>query len=314
LPALDGADFNGETVETLDAFVRVKDSRLRLNRNASIGAPDAAGNALKETVDALYSDDLPNGNSDVFADSVGAYDLGDDVSFPSLYSPYVDGNGTNYSTFADYLSLNAYTPGLGGDLVVDGDTPSFSYVDPLGAGSISWDKNSLLLTIDGIIKVNGQIKLGKTGSEVEFDDGEWAGGVIPAIEYAGTGLLWSTDKTEIATDIYPRGRYLEDGPDLDGLVDGNLALVASTTMEVQSGREDPNVRIIASLFAEEKVIFKEPANVAGSVASNYLEANGSDRLNIWQVPLLDSMAPLGSPLGAAEVTLSAWVEDWFQRR
>jgi len=313
LPALDAADFNGETVETLDAFVRIKDARLQMGGNASIGAADATGNALKETVDSLYSDDLPGANRDLFADSVGPYDLGDEASFPSLYAPYVDDQGAGHASFADYLSSQAYTPGLGGDLIIDGDTSSFSYVDPGGRGSISWDRSSLLLTVDGIVKVNGQAKLGKTG-EVEFEGGQYKGGVIPAIKYAGTGVLWSTDKIEIATDIYPQGRYLEDGPDLDGLVDGNLTLIASKEIEVQSGRDDPNVRIIAALFAEEKMVLKEPTNIAGSVTTNYMEAHGNDRVNVWHVPRLNGMAMLGSPAAATTLALSVSIRDWFQRR
>jgi len=315
LPDLDAPDFNGESVETLNAVLRIKDAELRINGNASAGEADVEGDADKETLDAVYSDDPPPANGDVFADSVGAYDLDDSIAFPSLDAPYVDSNGVSYASFSSYLNSVAYTPGIGGDLIIDGDTPSFAYVDPAGKGSIRWNHITKVLTIDGVIKINGQAKLGKTGDEDDFEGGdEPEGGVLRAIKYAGTGAIWASDKIEIHTDIYPDGLYLEDGPDLDGLVDGNLGLIASTEIEIPKGYGDANTRIIASLFAEEKILAKEPANIAGSVTTGYFEAQGNDRVNLWQVPALSGFAAFGVPTNSGVLTLEASINDWFQRR
>jgi len=245
LPDLDAADFNGESVETLNAVLRVKDAYVQIGGQASAGEADVEGDAYKETLDAAYGDGLPT--DDVYADTTGAYDLEDSIGFPSLDAPFVDPNGTPYASFRSYLNSVAYTPGIGGDLVIDGDAPSFSYVDPGGKGSIAWNRNTKVLTIDGVIRINGQAKLGKTGDEDDFEDGEEPeGGVLRAIKYAGTGAIWATDKIEIHTDIYPEGRYLEDGPDIDGLVDGNLGLIASTGIDIQKGYSAANTRIVGA--------------------------------------------------------------------
>ena len=312
LPALDGTDFNGETVQTLNAVLRLKDASIQMGGQSSVGEADNPGDGYKETLDGFFTDAPPNGNNNnINADASGGFDLGEDVTFPSLYDPYVDENGTAYAAFEDYLDANAYSPGLGGDLIIDGETASFAYVDPLGKGSIAWNAATQVLTIDGVIKITGQAKIGKTG---DWDPDDEGGGVIGAVKYAGTGTIWATDKIEISTNLYPDGQYLEDGPDLDGLVDGDLTLVASSTIEIQSGWSDPNVRIIASLFAEQRIAVKEPANIAGTVTTAFFEGHGSDRINVWYVPMLAGAGAFGSEVASDNLTIEVSLRDWFQRR
>ena len=44
--------------------------------------------------------------------------------------------------------------------------------------------------------------------------------LAPAVAYAGTGVLWTTDKFEIATDIYPAGEAPIPGVTGQGLAEG----------------------------------------------------------------------------------------------
>ncbi len=304
LPALDSVEFNGETVETLDTVLRIKDASLDMDNQTFLGEPDLAGDGYKETLDAIYSDDPPDPGDEVYADVVGAYDMGDDVSFPGLQDPYVAPNGASYASFTDFLDSVAYTPPLGGDLVIDGSTASFSHIDPLGKGSIAWDAVAEVLTIDGVIKVNGQVKLGESGA---------GAGTLSAVKYEGTGVIWATDKIEIQTDVYPLGQYLTDGPDPDSLVDGNLGLVTSTEIEIQS-EGTGNMRVIAALFAEEKVGVNYPTNIAGSVVTNQFEGPGSNLIKVWHVPALAQLAPFGLPIWSYPTGIDVLIVEWFQRR
>ena len=306
LPALDEVDYNGESVQTLDAVVRVQEAKITMPGNASMGEPDVAGDADKEPLDAIYVDDLPN-NGDLYADTIGPLDV-ENLSFPSLSAPFTDPvSGGEYVSFKDYLDTVAYTPPISGDLIIEGATGSFSYSDPGGKGSISWDNDTEVLTIDGVVKINGQAKLAD-GGEIDSEE------QVSKIMYKGTGVIWATDKIEIRKDIYPLGQYLEDGPDADGLVDGNLGLITSTEFAIQSSDGTiSTMRIIAALFAEQKILVKEPANIAGSVITDYFETTGNDEVNVWQVPKLSSLAAAGLP-STQVANIRASITDWFQRR
>ncbi len=309
LPNLEPVDVNGEAVQTLETVLRIKDANLQMGGQASIGEPDSTGNGFKETLDALYTDDLPNGNQDIFVDTSGPYDLGADVAFPSLDAPYIDPqSGSEHSSFRAFLNSNSFSPpAVNGDLVIDQNMESFEYVDPDGKGSIGWDAETEVLTIDGVVKIDGQLKLGATGDAVEAED-------VSVIKYEGTGVIWATDKIEIHKDVYPAGQYLEDGPDQDSLVDGNLGLVSSTEIEIQSGESNPNLRILATLFAEIKVAVKEPANIAGSVVTSFFEGDINGQINVWHTPKLSALAPFGLPTAAGITNIEVSISDWFQRR
>lgn len=303
LPNLESVDFNGETIETLNAAMRIKDGQVQLGGGGSLGEPDVWRNSDKETLDGIYSDgQITPPAGDIHADTTAPYDLGD-YEFPSLYDPYTDpATGAQHASFADYLDSIAYEPINGGDLILDENTNDFSWVDPYGKGSLAWHEDTGVLTIDGIVKINGQIKFGETGKDAD-----------KVLKYRGTGVLFATDKIEIHMNIYPDGRYLEDGPDADFLVDGNLGLVTATEILIISG-ENPNIRIIAALFAERKIGVKQLTNIAGAVVTNYLDVDGAPIVKIWHVPKLDLLAPLGMPTTESGKTISIKIKDWYQRR
>ncbi|MCH7823647.1 MAG: hypothetical protein IH849_02500 [Acidobacteria bacterium] len=304
LPGLELVDFNGESVQTLETVLRIKDATLQMGGQASLGEADIAGDGYKETLDAVYTDDPPGPNATVYADVIGDYDLGNDISFPSLHDPYVGSNGAPYASFAAFLDSVAFVPALGGDLVIENDTASFLYLDPRGKGSIAWDAASEVLTIEGVIKVNGLVTLGEVGS---------GAGTVSAIKYKGTGVIWATDTIEIRTDVYPVGQYLQDGPDIDSLVDGNLGLVASNEIVIQSGG-GANTRVIATLFAEERVTVRNPANIAGSVVTGFFDGSGTNLIQVWHVPALAQLAPFGLPTSQNLSSIDLSIVDWFHRR
>ncbi len=308
IPTPGTTEFNGEVVSTLNAAFRMKEGRIQIMAGGMLGEADVSGDGRKETLDAVYSDaginPLPRAHTDVR----GAYDFDEDLSFPSLSSPYTDPDtGAFYPNFSSWLDSHAFRPPLGGDLIIDSDTESFSYVDPAGRGRITWNAGTETLTIDGIIKVDGQVKMGKTGPP--------GGDLLTAIKYQGTGAIYATDKIEIHKDLYPSGQFLADGPDADSLVDGNLGLIAGTDIQILTGGgQSFNLKIMAMLFAERKIEIKEPTNIAGAIVTNFLDVSGADFVHLWHVPRAGTMFPLGMPTGGMTSGISGIVRDWFENR
>ncbi len=310
LPRLNTQQHNGESVTALDTTLHLKDVDLVVQPAASVGAPDAPGNGYKETLDGIYTDDYvgPN-NRNIHVDDVGPFDLGN-IEFPSLAKPFTDpASGALYSTYSAWLDANAFAPLGGSDLEITPRTASFSLVDPWGRGSLSWDAAAETLTVDGLIKIDGRVVLGQHGNA--------GGGGTPslsAVRYAGTGVLWSTGNIEINQDLYPDGRYLRDGPDADSLVDGNLGLISSADIRLDAGSPNGNLRVVAALFAEDRVDVRSSANVAGSLIARHVNLRGFRRLSTWYVPALAAGAPPGMPGTVSAPTVRVGVGEWFQRR
>jgi hypothetical protein len=224
-----------------------------------------------------------------------------------MSAPYTDpDSGSNYATYAAFLDTVAYTPLGGNDLEINGETSSFSYVDPGGKGSLSWDASSETLTIDGIIKIDGDIVMGD--EDAGQDD------ALSAIKYAGTGSLWAEDDIEINQDVYPVGQYMADGPDADGAVDGSLGFITDGEIRIDAGSPSGNVQLFATLFAEERLDIRSRVNIAGAVVTSHIDIAGNRNLSVWYVPGLAAAAPPGMPGAAGVPTISVRLTDWFQRR
>ena len=324
IPALDSIEFNGDTIETLNAALHLKNATASTGRSGQLGEPDNAGDGYKETLDAVYSDvPVSSRAGNVYADTIAPSDLPSDLTFPGLLKPYTDLNtGAQYPSFADFLNSNSYAPITGGDVVIDDLTPSFSYVDPTGEGSLTWNADTDTLTIAGIVKINGELQIGGGGGgdggggggRGRGGGGGGGGSALTTVLYAGTGVIWSTDDIEINADLYPVGHYLEDGPDADSLVDGNLGLIASDEIRIDSTGGNDNVQIMATLFAENRIDIRARANIAGTIVTNALRANRRGGVNIWHVPLLGAASPNGMPVGMMFTDIEVAIEEWFQHR
>ncbi len=102
VPTLPTVSLGGETVETLNANLRVKNGTVGLSGNSEIGQPNATGNTTKEMMDGTYVNDGWTGNkstptadgrgmpTSVYSDNGynNKYDVGDLVPFPTLDSDY----------------------------------------------------------------------------------------------------------------------------------------------------------------------------------------------------------------------------------
>ncbi len=295
LPSLPTTVFNGETVETLSAVLRVKNGIVGLDGNSSVGVTDVPGNLYKETADAVYSNDGFGGNSgsaNVFSDNGWSnnYDMGDAISFPSLSDPYM-----GYPSYQQYLYDNALVISDAGDLAQLANITagsSFTITDAGGKGSISMDGTGNL-TVDGIIYVEGG-DLNITGASDVIFSGK--------ASVLVTGNI-AVD-TNLVTPAVPVGG------------EHNFPYVQSTGDENIIGFMTPNdislgtsaqLDIMGLFYAENKVTINKQTDLMGSIVTNYFDLTGQVP-NIYQVPEAKNYLPPGmiGSSGGWSMALLSW--------
>jgi len=271
--------------EDLEAKLRVKQGKVGLSGAAKVGEPEATS-TNKDTVNGVYVTDGYGGTagaSNVSSDNGtnNAYDLGDKVTFPSLNNPYTDpATGTNYSTYAGFLTAKAYTTGA---LNISNDTASFTIGD--ANGSITWNKSTATLTISGLVKVDGTIDLAKKNNEVT---------------YSGKGTLYSTGSIYIHDNLLPSSGFPATNA---------IGLIATQDIEIATVPGESHTKAAGAFYAEGKIKSGMQNKILGTFVSNYFDM-GSQVPKIYQVPSLATNLPPGMP-GATPVwvfTKKTWRE------
>ena len=286
LPALPTVDVNGVTVETLHTVIRAKDVNINLTGNADIGAVNDDSNAIKEMIDAVRSDGTVGPSDKVHADDSGPYGT-DQVVFPRLSDPYVDpATGTSYATHTDFLDANSLT--ITEDQI-SANISAFTHSDGYG-NSISWDPTTLTMTISGIIKVDGDIRLGRPQGQPD----------LRGVNYAGTGTLYATDDIHIDGYVVPVGNYITDG---------NLGLIAADDVLID---EASNINIIAAIYGGDHIRVSKQTSIAGAMVSTWFDM-GTNVPAIFHVPDVSTNLPPGMPgeQGSGSIE-SITLENWFQ--
>jgi hypothetical protein len=145
IPALPQELFDGETVDTLEAKLRVKNGLVGMSGNSEIGEVHSTGNDYKETMEATFVNDGWTGNA-VTPDAEGrgdpksvesdngwdeTYDLGDKVPLPLLSDDWRDpvdgstvtnpGTGVNYTHEEYFTEVLLAAPALVADGIYTGD-------------------------------------------------------------------------------------------------------------------------------------------------------------------------------------------------
>jgi len=274
IPALDQDYFNGEIVYTLEADMRVKHGTVNLSGNAKIGEPNQSGGspAVKETVDGTYVNDGWGGNmgtANVYSDNgySEAYDLGDELSFPSIHDSYTDpSTGT---TYADYISwIQAHALVISGDVTLTNGTAyagsSNSY------GSISMD-NKGNLNISGIVMFTGNVTFdGKKGN----------------ILYDGRGTIVSGGNMYINANVLSKGQFPTDDV---------MGFFSTHDLEIATGNGASQLDMMGAMFAQNKIVNAKQNNLAGAMVSNFFSVTNVPHM--YFVPSIVDNLPPGMPGG-----------------
>ena len=268
IPALPTVNYNGETVSTLNAKLRVKHGKVGLSGSSSVGETDVAGNSVKETINGSYVTDGfggTQGTNSVHSDNgwSNAYDLGDSVSFMSLSDPY-----PGYSSYQAYLKANALVISDAADLnTLAAITPNSNFNFSGPKGSIQMDGNGNL-TVSGIVYIdgNGNLNMNKAGSN-------------KTITYTGSASILVTGSAQISVNLVTNGNNSFPN-NIIGLMTPN-----------QVTCNEANIDVMGLIYAENTATVLKQTNFIGSIVSNYFDM-GTNVPSIYQVPdVINNMPP-----------------------
>ncbi|MDP8264830.1 MAG: hypothetical protein P9M12_05050 [Candidatus Aceula lacicola] len=283
IPALPTTVFNGETVSTLNAELRVKTGVVALSGSAGVGNTDVSGNSIKETVDAVYVTDGWGGNqgaSNVYSDNgtANAYDLGDSMTFPSLSDP--DPSNPSLTVQQKFQSEALVLTNELNDIKPNS---VFSYTD--GTNSISMD-GSGSLTIAGKIYIDGDnaLNFNKVGGNT-------------TITYSGIGTVLVTGTAEVNASLVTSGNV--------SFPINCFGIMTPNTI----GFYEAQTAAMGAFYAEDTITITKQTDVIGSIVSNYFNM-GTNVPSIYQVPDLSANLPPGMIAGSSGVTLNVvlWQE------
>jgi hypothetical protein len=264
-------------VATLSAEVRVKHGQLALSGNATAGESGSVdGGSSKATLDGMFVNDGYGGNkgtANVYSDNgtTNSYDLSAlNMTMPLLSGigalPYTDDTGTVWSDHKTYLNTKSLSIT---ETEVTSSTSSFSHSD--GTNSISWNKTTGVLTINGIVKVPDGFQVGKKDT-IYFD---------------GKGTLWCPGT------IYFDGNYLPaSGKKFP--TDTTQGVIAEDSIRLASGSGSSQLKMCGAFYAQNKISSQKQNQIAGTFVSNYFDM-GTNVPNIYQVPTLKSNLPPAMP-------------------
>jgi hypothetical protein len=279
------ATFNGQSVESLHAALRVRHGQVGLSGTANAGNPDATGNTVKETLDGVYVTDGFAGNkgaSAVHSDNGAetAYDLGDEMQFPLITAPF-----QSEPSYFEWLRKQALVIEDTARLnVLASLTPAtvFSYVDPMGKGSISCDGKGNL-TINGIIYIGGNLGVGSTNKADTFN-------------YTGRGSIAVLGSVTIDANFLAAGANTFPGTNIIGIMAaGNITFTGS--------QRDA----MGLFYAQGKITSTKQTDVVGSFVSSCFDM-GKNVPAIFYVPIPKNCFPPG--LIGTEPVVSMSIIDW----
>ena len=277
IPSLVPQNFGGETIETLNAEVRVKHGKVNLSGSATIGNPNVTGNGIKETIDGCYVTDGYGGNqgtNNVYSDNGTGqgYDLGDRVSFPSLLNEYTDPDtGIYYSTFENYLVANSAVIPVS---TINASTPAFSVTD--GTNSVSWDPDTNTLSVTGIARVTDTLDL------IAKDY---------TLNVTGRGTIFAQGDITVHGNL----KTVNTFPTVD-----SIGFIAKRNINLATGPGESQITAMGAWYAQGEIVSAKQSQFAGTYVANFFNM-GSQVPNIYQVPSLADNLPPGMPGGQSHV-------------
>jgi hypothetical protein len=282
LPPCPTDSFGGESVESLSAKLRVKHGRVNISGSATVGDPNVTGGSppCKETLNGVYVSDGFGGTAGtghVYSDNGSSHDYdlknlkdaygNDRVRFPDVLTPTTI-DGVNYTDHMAYLSQNGlHIPGTGNPPTVTlSPTVTFSASDASGNNSISVDGNTGMLTIKGIVYIEGDLVLDKDNGHASYKE---------TYRYSGRGTLAATGSIYVHSNLLPVSGF----PDLDA-----IGLCARRRIELATGGGDSQLTMAGAFYAQEKIVSQKQNEIGGTFVSSYYEMSNVPHL--YQVPKL----------------------------
>ncbi|MCH8992882.1 MAG: hypothetical protein IIA44_14185 [Acidobacteria bacterium] len=297
---------NGQ--ETLEAEVRVKHGQISLNGTATVvQESDPDGGTSKGQIDGSFVNDGYTGNqgsSSVYSDNGfnQGYDLNNlGISFPFLNGigakPYIDLNSVAWTTHELFLDSTSMSVPVN---QISKSTSAFDYFDMQGnrivfvpAGLINPIDMTVSsedrLHVEGIIKVDGNLKFDKSLGE---------------LRYSGNGTIYATRDINVSTNLLPAAGLIFP-------LDTTLGLIAERNMNLATGNGDSQLMMVGAFFAQGTVRSKKQNQIAGTFVANYFDM-GSNVPNIYQVPELVNHMPPGMPGDVHYYTVK--VRSWRERK
>lgn len=300
-------EFNGETIETLNAKLRVKHGTVNLSGTATVGDLDVSGNEYKETLDGVYVTDGFGGNqgaNNVYSDNgtEQPYDFEEGTfHFPKLDEIYIDpetgstvvcnGNPCSYKEYYNNFGLK-----IKDILSITSDTESFHYPNPEGPDTgpdpygnyINWDQETQTLTISGIIVIDVD--------GIDFAIGK----KNDSIQYYGTGTIVSKGDISVHGDLLAKELF----PTTD-----SLGLIAYNDINLATGSGDSQLKMMGAFYAQNKIASAKQNQIAGTFVSDYFDM-GTNVPKIFQVPGLENNLPPGMP--GATITYTMHTSNWHE--
>ena len=299
---------DGETVETLDAKLRVKNGLVGLSGNSEIGQPAQTGNTIKELMDGVYVNDGWTGNGldadgnpiNVYSDNGfdNPYDLGSAIPFPT----FADDGGRDHLAY--YLETNANVlQGLqhvyDGDMEIEADE-NFYWNATLGievvggtvgiglmptAATLSTLANQFYVWFDATsnrMYINGRIPV---DGNIVMDRGS---GNDSSISYTGKGSLLAYDANssgdggDVAIEVNLRS--MNANGTTAGSFPGNnlIGIMAEDDMELGI---DSQLEIMGGFYAQDQIILNKQTTIMGTIVGDMFNMGGQVP-DIYQVPEL----------------------------
>lgn len=261
--------YGQEILDSLEAEVRVQHGKIALSGTSCLGAPDAPGNPIKETLEGVFISDGYGGNAgegNVYSDNGtrNPYDLSDfDITFPRLTEPY-----GGYPSYMDYLRADALVISNGAQLTqLRNIDPASSFTFSNEKGMISMD-GSGHLTIRGVVVVEGDVNFNKRGS-------------LKTITYQGKGSLTSSSNIGINCDLLTFSFSTFPRVDI-------LGVMAVNAINFNSAQ----INVMGVFYAQNQIVSQKQTSVAGTFFSNYFDM-GQNVPSIYQVPEVMGHLPPG---------------------
>jgi hypothetical protein len=153
-----------------------------------------------------------------------------------------------------------------------------------GTNSIAWDAVNKVVTIQGIVRIAGNLDLAKKDE---------------AISYQGRGTIYAEGSVKVHGSVLPVNTF----PTVDA-----LGCIAYQDIEFATGSGESQLSGAGAWYAQRRIVSAKQNQFAGTYVANYFDM-GTNVPNIYQVPKLSSYLPPGMP-GAEICYASVQVLSW----